>query len=75
MNIRKLKIVDLDTNYDLAYLYPGEASWRDPFGGDFAADEQRMFFSVAEDGCKSVMLHAGTKHERNVRVSFAVEFG
>ncbi len=75
MNVTKLRIIDIVNNRDLAYLYPGEGTWRDPFGGDFTPDEQNQLVAVAEDGFQTVTLHIGTKHERTVHVRFAATFG
>ena len=78
MNVTKLKLVcdDLPQGFTtLAYLYPGEAAWRDPHGGDFTAEEQRQMFGVAEGDFAEVFMHAGTKHQKMLTVRLAADFG
>lgn len=74
MNVTKLRVIDIVNGRDLAYLYPGEASWRDPFGGAFSEEEERQLTTVAEGDFREVVLGAGTKFERLVQVRFAVSF-
>jgi len=59
---------------EVAYLYPGEVEWRDPFGGYFTEDEQAMFRRVACGTAQSLVISAGTKWEAVVRCRLAAKF-
>lgn len=73
MNVTKLKII-AENGKTLAYLYPGETDWLDPYGGYFTDEEQAQFGTVARGHEQVVHLGAGTKFSKHVAVRFAVEF-
>ncbi len=74
MNIAKIRIIDTDNNRDLAYLYPEDTAWNDPFGGEFTVDEQCQMSSVAEGKSETIFMHAGTKNARTIPVRLALNF-
>lgn len=57
MNVFKLQI--LDSGGVVAYLYPDEQLWCDPFGGTFSDEEQSQFGTVARGHERDVTLHGG----------------
>jgi len=58
MNIFKLQILD-NSGGVVAYLYPDEQLWRDPFGGTFSDEGQSQFGTVARGHERDVTLHGG----------------
>jgi len=56
MNIFKLQILDKN-GCVVAYLYPDEHLWHDPFGGTFSDEEQSQFLTVARGLERYVILN------------------